>query len=73
MTPYSKDEQRHCLDTEQKKDARQALGCGVPVRQVAVHFGLSEITLRRELGMPMRKPEQADQKRSLFDESRGDS
>lgn len=49
------DEAERSLDDEQRTDARQALGCGLTVRQVAKHFGLSEERLRIELGLPVWK------------------
>ena len=68
MTLNEYDGKRHSLDDEQKTDARQALGCGLSVQQVAQHFGLSESELRSELGMPqwMSEPP-ADRQRTLFD------
>lgn len=51
------DEPQRSLDDEQLTDARQALGCGLSVRHVAKHFGLSEERLRIELGLPVWKSE----------------
>ena len=51
------DDQRHSLDDGQKTDAREMLGCGWAVRNVARHFGLTEERLRIELGMPAWKSE----------------
>jgi len=51
------DEQERALDDEQRIDAKQALGCGLTVRQVAKAFGLTEERLRVELGMPVWKSE----------------
>jgi hypothetical protein len=45
------------LDSEQIIDARQALGCGLSVKQVAKHFRISEQRLRIELGIPVRSSE----------------
>jgi AraC-like DNA-binding protein len=69
MTSNEHDEKRHSLDDEQKVDARQALGCGLSVQQVAQHFGLSESELRSELGMPQWRSEpHADRQQTLFDD-----
>ena len=59
-TPYDGNENHHSqrLDSEQIIDARQALGCGASVRQVAKHFRISERQLRIELGIPVRSSEQ---------------
>ena len=68
MTFDEYDGKRHSLDDEQKADARQALGYGLSVQQVAQHFGLSESELRSELGMPQWKSEPlADRQRTLVD------
>lgn len=63
-------EQKQLLNSEQRTDARQALGCGVSVRQVATHFGLTETELQIALGMPQwrSEPSPQDQQRTLFDE-----
>ena len=58
---------RHSLDSEQKIDARQALGCGLSVAQVARHFGPSEERLRTELGMPVWRSQPMDRQRKLFE------
>ncbi len=67
MVNSDEDDQRHSLDSEQKIDARQALGCGVSVAQVAKHFGLSEERLRTELGMPVWRSQPMDKQRKLFE------
>jgi hypothetical protein len=67
MVNGDQDDQRHSLDDQQKIDARQALGCGLPVKQVARHFGLSEERLRTELGMPIWRSEPMDRQRTLFE------
>ena len=68
MTSDEYDGKRHSLDSEQHIDARQALGCGLSVQQVAQHFGSSESELRTELGMPQWKYETPDDRqRTLFD------
>ena len=58
MVNRDQDDQRHRLDSEQIIDARQALGCGLSIRQVAKHFRISERQLRIELGIPVRSSEQ---------------
>jgi len=67
MATNAEDDQRHCLDDEQKIDARQALGCGLSVKQVARHFGLSEERFRSELGMPQWRALPQDRQRKLFE------
>jgi hypothetical protein len=67
MATNADDDQRHCLDDEQKIDARQALGCGLSVKQVARHFGLSEERFRSELGMPQWRQLPMDRQRKLFE------
>ena len=63
-------EQSQLLNSEQRIDARQALGCGVSVPQVAALFGLTETELRIALGMPQWRSElpPQDRQRTLFDE-----
>jgi hypothetical protein len=68
MVNNDQDDQRRRLDSEQIIDARQALGCGLPVAQVARHFGLSEERLRTELGMPIWKDLPTEQQGTLFDD-----
>ena len=70
MTSEVDNEQSQFLNSEQRIDARQALGCGVSVPQVAAHFGLTETELRIELGLPQWRSERPaqDQQRTLFDE-----
>ena len=68
MTFEEYDGKRYSLNSEQRIDAKQALGCGLSVQQVATHFGLSESELRSELGMPQWKSETpADRQQRLFD------
>ena len=70
MASDEENEQGQLLNSEQRIDAGQALGCGVSVPQVAAHFGLTETELRIELGMPQwcsELPPQ-DRQRTLFDE-----
>ncbi|MEZ6031527.1 MAG: hypothetical protein R3C17_00360 [Planctomycetaceae bacterium] len=68
MTLDEYDGKTHSLDDEQKIDARQALGCGLTVQQVAQHFELNESELRSELGMPQWRSETPiDRQRTLFD------
>jgi hypothetical protein len=67
MVNNDQDDQRHSLDDEQKIDARQALGCGLSVAQVARHFGLSEERFRSELGMPQWRQLPMDRQRTLFE------
>jgi hypothetical protein len=67
MCSSDADDNRHSLDDEQKIDARQALGCGLSVAQVAKHFGLSEERLRTELGMPVWRSQPMDRQRKLFE------
>jgi hypothetical protein len=55
------------LDAEQKIDAGQMIGCGWTVPKVAQHFGLTELELRAELGMPQWKTPPTKQQGSLFD------
>jgi hypothetical protein len=49
--------QTRVLDDEQITNARQLLGCGVPVHRVADLFSLPEERLREILGLPVWKPE----------------
>ncbi len=67
MAMNAEDDQRHSLDDQQIIDARQALGCGLSVAQVARHFGLSEERLRTILGMPVWRSEPMDRQRTLFE------
>jgi hypothetical protein len=67
MCSSDADDNRHSLDDEQKIDARQALGCGLLVAQVAKHFGLSEERLRTKLGMPVWRSQPMDRQRKLFE------
>jgi len=69
MASDESNEQGQLLNSEQRTDARQALGCGVSVPQVAAHFGLTETELRVALGLPQWRSEvpPQDQQR-LFDE-----
>jgi hypothetical protein len=46
------DNQTRRLDDEQKIDARQLIGCGRAIPDVARHCGLSETELRREIDLP---------------------
>ena len=70
MALNDKNEQSQLLNSEQRTDARQALGCGVSEQQVATHFGLTETELRIELGLPQWRSElpPQDRQRTLFDE-----
>ena len=72
MVNRDQDDQRHRLDSEQIIDARQALGCGLTVKQAARHFGLSEERFRSELGMPQWRTLPQDRQRTLFDEIGGE-
>jgi len=56
-------EQGQSLNSEQRIDARHALGCGVNVPQVAAHFGLTKTELRIELGLPQWRSELPPQDR----------
>lgn len=67
MVNSDQDDQRHRLDSEQIIDAKQALGCGLSVAQVARHFGLSEERLRAELGIPQWRTLPQDRQRTLFE------
>ena len=58
---------RHSLDNEQQIDARQMIGCGWAVRDVARHYGLSEERLRLILGMPIWRQQPMDRQRKLFE------
>ena len=63
------DEQGRILDSEQRIDARQMIGCGWSVRDVAKHYGMSEQQLRQELGLPQfRTVETPDRQKTLFDD-----
>ncbi len=63
------DEQGRFLDSEQRIDARQMIGCGWAVRDVAKHYGMSEQQLRQELGLPQfRTLETSDRQKTLFDD-----
>jgi hypothetical protein len=68
MTPNDDDDKRRCLDAEQKIDAKQMIGCGWAIPNVARHYGLTESQLRCEIGLPQwqREPKQ-DRQRTLFD------
>ena len=70
MSLNDENEQSQLLNSEQRIDARQALGCGVSVPQVAAHFELTETELRIALGMPQWRSElpSQDRQRTLFDE-----
>ena len=70
MSLNDENEQSQLLNSEQRIDARQALGCGVSVPQVAAHFGLTETELRIEIGLPQWRSEHPaqNQQRTLFDE-----
>ena len=70
MSLNDENEQSQLLNSEQRIDARQALGCGVSEQQVATHFGLTETELRIELGLPQWRSElpPQDRQRTLFDE-----
>jgi len=70
MASDESNEQGQLLNSEQRIDARQALGCGLSVRQVAAHFGLTETELRIELGLPQWRSEvpPQDRQQRLFDE-----
>jgi hypothetical protein len=71
MVNSDQDDQRHRLDSEQIIDARQMIGCGWAVRNVARHYGLSEESLRTQLGMPIWRSLPMDQQRTLFDAEGG--
>lgn len=72
MTFNDLDEQGRVLDSEQRIDARQMIGCGWAIPQVARHYGLTEQQLRRELGLPqfISEPNQ-DRQKTLFDQIGG--
>lgn len=56
------------LNAEQQTDAEQAIGCGIPIRDVAENFAITETELRIELGLPQWQPEPVqDRQRTLFD------
>jgi hypothetical protein len=57
MASNAADFQTRVLDKVQIANARQLLGCGVPVQRVAVLFSLQEERLREILGLPIWKPE----------------
>lgn len=61
---------RH-LDDEQRTTAREGLGCGLTLHQVARHFHLTESELRAELGLPPAKPEAAPVTRPWHSNSGG--
>lgn len=66
------DEQGRFLDSEQRIDARQMIGCGWAIRDVARHYGLTESQLRQELGLPQFMSDaQPDRQKSLFDQIGG--
>lgn len=57
------------LDEDQKIDARQMIGCGWRIPDVATHYGLTELQLREQLGLPQFKSEPPQRKRpALFDD-----
>jgi hypothetical protein len=60
-------ENRHSLDSEQRIDAKQMIGCGWTVPDTARHYGLSEENLRIQLGMPVWRQQPMDRQRKLFD------
>lgn len=63
------DEQGRVLDSDQRIDARQMIGCGWAVRDVARHYGLTEQQLRKELGLPQFVSEEnAVRQKSQFDD-----
>lgn len=65
------EEGRRTLDDEQKIDARHCLGMGARVADVAKAFGLTELELRRELGLPQWQTLPTDRQRTLFDAGGG--
>ena len=67
MAMNAEDDQRRTLDAEQIIDARQMIGCGWAVRDVARHYGLSEERLRAILGMPIWRQQPMDRQRTLFE------
>lgn len=63
------EEQGRVLDSEQRIDARQRIGYGWSVRDVAPHYGMTELQLRHKLGLPQFISEaNQEQQRSLFDD-----
>jgi hypothetical protein len=69
IAPDDFDEQGRFLDSEQRIDARQMIGCGWAIRDVAKHFGLTEQQLRGELGLPQfRSDVNVDRQKNLFDD-----
>ena len=56
------------LNTQQRIDAGQRIGCGWRVADVAQHYRLTETELRIALGLPQWQPELVqDRQRTLFD------
>ncbi|GEM_PF-1290092 len=67
------DEQGRFLDSEQRIDARQMIGCGWAVRDVARHYGLTEQQLRRELGLPQFVSEPSQDRQEILFDDRGET
>ena len=62
------DDQRRSLESEQRIDAGQMIGCGWRVADVAQHYGLTETELRIALGLPQWQSEPVqNRQRTLFD------
>ena len=53
------------LDADTIADARNALGCQVPIERIAAHLGVTVDELRQALGMPQWKAEPAKSDRQL--------
>ena len=55
-------------------DIRNAWGCGVSLGILAKRYGLTEQSLRQQIGEPAWRPEPTtDRQRSLFDQIGGES
>lgn len=60
------------IDADTLADARNALGCMVPIDVVAAHIGVTVSELRCALGMPQWKREPVQASTSEFDLFRAD-
>ena len=68
MSLNDDEDKRRFLDDEQRIDAKQMIGCGWAIRNVASHYGLTETQLRAEIGLPQWQTEPPqDRQQTLFD------
>lgn len=60
MSPMHDADNRRRLEPEQIIDAKQALGCGAAVSDVARFFGLQNEDFRQQVGLPVWRDETAN-------------